>query len=806
MQNLLRDMRYGIRSMAGSPGFMATAVLALALGIGANTAVFSVVNAVLMRPFPYADPDRLVQIWGSSPDKGVPYHDVFYADASDWRKQSQSFQCMSAAANVWTNLVTGDQPERLLMWRVNASFFPMLGVRMQAGRTFAEDEDRPGSPHVAILTSELWKRRFGGDPHIVGSAVHLDGVAHTVIGILPPGFKAAGHEIDLFAPLAVSDARDQLAGAPTVTVFARLKRGISIRQAQAEMDTIGSRLAEMPNTIGAHPRVWALRDFIVRDVRLSLIILLAAVGLVLLIACANVANLMLARAGARQRELALRAALGASRGRILAQLLTESSLLGLAGGATGTLLAFWGVRLLLRIIPERYPLLGEATVDVPVLVFTFLLSLATGILFGLAPALAFARSKTLSESLKEGGHGSGEGVSRTRLRSALVVSEVALALVLTAGAGLMVRSFAKLNSVSPGFNPDGVLTAELDLPPVRYRDPQRRTDFWRQLFDNLRATPGVVAAGAVSTLPLTGDNTGTGCVVEGHPIPRPSQVPIVWFRVVNSDYFRSMGIPLRSGRTFTDQDANGPRVAVINETMARRYWPGQDPIGRRFSDSIPRPGRELQWITVVGVVGDMRHKGIDVVPDAETFWSYQQYAPGGLRLTIRTATGANEFVPLLRKAVAAVDTDQPVSRVRSMEQIVFDSIAPQRISVTLIGIFAVVALVLAATGIYGVISYSVARRTQEIGVRMALGASGGNVLMMVIREAMLLAAIGLGIGLAASLALTRFIASLLFGISDKDPITLAGALALLMAVAALAGYIPARRASSIEPMAALRAE
>jgi putative ABC transport system permease protein len=627
-----------------------------------------------------------------------------------------------------------------------------------------------------------------------------------VVGILPPGFKAAGHEIDLFTPLAVSDARDQLAGAPTVTVFARLKRGISIRQAQAEMDTIGSRLAEMPNTIGAHPRVWALRDFLVRDVRLSLIILLAAVGLVLLIACANVANLLLARAGARQRELALRAALGASRGRILAQLLTESSLLGLAGGATGTLLAFWGVRLLLRITPERYPLLNGVTVDVPVLAFTLLLSLVTGIVFGLAPALSLSRGSVLNEALKEGGHGSGESISRARLRSTLVVSEVALALILLTGAGLMVRSFARLNSVSPGFNPNGVLTAGIDLPPAKYQDPQRRMAFWRQLFENLSATPGVIAAGAASSLPLTGHNTGTGCVIEGRPIPRPSEVPIVWFRLVNPDYFRSVGIPLRAGRTFTDQDANGPRVAVINETMARRYWRGQDPIGRRFSDSIPRPGRELQWITVIGVVGDVRHKGIDVVPDAETFWPYQQYAPTELRLTIRTATEATMFAPLLRKAVAGVDRDQPVSQVRSMDQIVFDSIAPQRISVTLIGIFAAVALILAATGIYGVISYSVARRTREIGVRMALGAFRGDVLLMVLREAMALAAIGLGIGLAGSLALTRFISSLLFGTSDKDPIILAGAMALLMAVAALAAYIPARRASAIEPIAALRGE
>jgi putative ABC transport system permease protein len=806
MEHLLGDIKHGIRNMARSPGFTAAAILALALGIGANTAIFSVVNAVLLRPFPYPDPDRLVQIWGSSPDKGIPYHDVFYADANDWKEQSQSFLYLSAVAPGSINLVTGGQPERLSIWRVNARFFPLLGAQMQSGRAPAEDEDRPGAPHVAVLTSELWERSFGAVPNLVGNTILLDGVAHTVIGILKPGFKPAGSGIDLFAPLAVSSARDQLAGAPTVTVFARLKRGISIRQAQAELDGIGSRLAELPNTLGAHPRVWALRDFVVRDVKWSLIVLLVAVGLVLLIACANVANLLLARAGERQREVALRAALGASRGRILAQLLTESSLLGLAGGATGVLLAFWGVRALLRFTPERYPLLDTVSIDVPVLIFTSFLSVVTGIIFGLTPALTLSRTNELNEALKEGGRGYAGSIGRARLRSALVVSEVALALVLLAGAGMTINSFVRLNSVRPGFNPDGVLTASIDLPPAKYQDPQRRMAFWRQLFENIRATPGVIAAGAVSALPLTQYNTGTGCVIEGRPFPRPSEVPIVWFRLVNTDYFRSMEIPLRAGRVFTDHDAAGPRVAVVNETMARRFWPDQDPVGRRFTDSIPRPGREMEWITVVGVVGDMRHKAMDVEPDAETFWPYQQYAPAGLMLTIRTATGETRFAPMLHKAVATVDRDQPVARVRSMAQIAFDSIAPQRVSVALIGIFAVVALLLAVVGIYGVISFSVTRRTREIGVRMALGATSSDVVRMVVCEAMARAGIGLGIGLAASLAVTRFMSTMLYGGSDRGAIILGAVVALLALVAAIASYIPARRASSIDPTAALRCE
>jgi putative ABC transport system permease protein len=807
MHTLFRDIRYSVRSLAGSPGFTIVAILALALGIGANTAIFSAVNAVLLRPLPFDDPDRLVQIWASTPSKGVPFHNMFYSDACEWRRQAQSFDAMSACAPGTTNLTMGDEPERLSLWRVNASFFPMLGTQFHAGRGFLPEDDRPGAAKVAVMTHALWQRRFGSDRKVVGSVVTLDGVGHTIIGILPSGFEVTGRTVDLFSPVALSGARGPGSDDTTVVVFARLKRGVSIPQAQAEMDIVGGRLRQFRGSLGVFPRVWGLRDFVVRDIRLSLIVLLGAVALVLLIACANVANLLLARAGARQRELAVRAALGASRGRILRHLLTESSILGLAGGAGGVLLAWWGLRALLQLVPDRFPLLSHAGIDARVLGFTVIVSLMTGIVFGLAPALAASRSSVMSEALKEGGRGSGESIARSRLRSTLVVVEVALALVLLIGAGLLTRSFIRLNDINPGFNPRGVLTASISLPASAYKDPGQRIAFWRHLFEQLESIPGVVASGAASSLPLTQHNTGTGLIVEGRPIPQPTEIPIVWFRTVNAAYFRAMEIPLRSGRSFNDQDQKGPPVAIVNETMARRHWPNEDVIGKRFTSGLPPPGRPITWITIVGVVGDLRHKGLNVEADAEVFWPYQQHAPAGLSLAVRvTDSDAAQFAPLLRKAISSVDRQQPVSQIRSMEQILEGSIAAQRLSVTLLGIFAALAVVLAGVGIYGVISFSVARRTQEIGVRLALGARGGDVVGMVVRQALTLTLAGVGIGLAAAFGLTRFLGSLLYGVSATDPWVLAGVSLLLTGIAFAASYIPARRAALVDPIIALRYE
>jgi putative ABC transport system permease protein len=660
---------------------------------------------------------------------------------------------------------------------------------------------------VAVLNHSFWQRRFASDPTLVGRAINLDGIQYTVVGILPSGFQIPGRNIDVYAPLAQPNAHQPGANAVTVGVYGRLRPGISKMQAQAEMDTVGTRLEkEYPGTLGKSPKVWGLREFLVRDVRLSLLILLAAVGLVLLIACVNVANLLLARASARQREIAVRTSLGAGRARLIRQMLTESSMLGIAGGAIGVLLAFWGVKALIVLVPERYPLVRQAGMDGRVLLFTLLVSLATGILFGLVPALMASRAGDLADALKEGGRGESDSASHSRLLSLLVVAEVSLALILLVGSGLMIRSLLRLNAVDPGFSPHRVLTAAVNLPPAKYSTPASRIAFFRDLLQRLDSIPGVRSAGIVSVLPLTGSNTGTGLIIEGRPIPRREEIPIVWFRMANEGYFRAMEIPLLKGRLFNEQDAGGPRVAVVNSTLARRFWPGEDPIGKRITNGIPQAGRPVTWITIVGVVGDLRHTNLEREADAEIFWPYQQLAPSAMSLAVRTDSDPARFAPLLRSTTAAIDREQPVSQVRSMERILADSIAPRRFAVVVLGIFAAVALALAAVGIYGVISFSVTRRTREIGVRMALGARPQNVRRMVLGKALALAGIGVAVGLAGSAALTRVIGSLLYDVSATDPMIFIGVSVLLLVVAALAGFFPARRAARVDPIVALRHE
>lgn len=802
MSELWNDIRYSCRLLLKYRAVTVVAVLALALGIGANTAIFSVVNAVLLRPLPFRAPGRLVTIRIDVPQRNIRSAFGPYPEVSDWRRESRSFESMSAFSLASVNLATRDESERVSILKVNAGMFPMLGVRMALGRAFLPEEDRPGAARVAVLSNSLWRRRFGSDGGLVGRMVILDGNPYTVVGVLPPGFQMESPDVDLYTPIAMSTARGR-GDRWSFGAWARLKPGVSIEAAQAELDTLNRRLQQQyPRPLkGWRAHVWGLHAFLVRDVELSLLVLLAAVALVLLIACANVANLLLARTGARQKEIAIRTALGARRARVVRQLLTESVLLALAGGVLGVALAYCGVAGLVALGAEQFPMLRQARLDLPVLAFTMLVSLLTGLLFGIAPALAVSRAD-VHGTLKEGGRASTESRGRNRLRGLLVVSEVALALLLMIGASLMMRSLLNLQDVNPGFRAAGVLTASINLPASRYANPGQREAFYRQLEERLEAAPGVSAAGISSVLPMGGVNQGGSWLVEGHPVTNPADVPLLYFRIVNPRYFQALQIPLKRGRTFTVQDNQGaPRVVIVNETLARRYWPNQDPIGKHIGD-----GRPEGWMPVVGVVGDVRHMSLAQEPEPELYLPLAQNPEPGMRLAVRTPADPLRFAPVLRRTVMELDRDQPLSRVGSMEQAVSDAVATQRFSALLLGVFAAVALVLAAIGIYGVISFAVTCRTHEIGVRVALGARRADVLRAVVGQGTVLALIGVAIGLAAAFSLTRLLGSLLYGVKATDPLVFAGVSLLLTAVAALASYIPARRAASVDPMVALRYE
>jgi len=806
MTTLAQDVKYGLRMLAKSPGFTLVAVLALALGIGANTAIFSVVNAVLLRPLPYQDPDQLVFI--SEHTEQVPDMSVSYLNFLDWQRQNQVFSSIAAFQGQNFNLTGVDRPERLSGWNVSQSFFATLGVKPFLGRDFLFDEDQPGGRPVVVVTYGFWQRRFGGDPGLVGKPLTLNGRSYTVAGILPASFKFAevSGAADVYASLGLNAGQMKNRGNhPGIYVVARRKPGVSLEQARAQMLTIAQRLAQQyPSTnTGNSVVVVSMREELVEDVRAALLVLLGAVGLVLLIACVNVANLLLARAASREKEIAIRMALGARRLRILRQLLTESILLAAAGGGLGLLLGSWGIAGLTTLIPGDFRDVVTVSIDRWVLGFTLGVSLLTGLVFGLMPALRASRSD-VNDSLKEGGRTSA-GASHQRFRSVLVASEVALALLLLASAGLMLRSISRLLAVDPGFNTDNVLTLRVALPEAKYTKDAQVVAFYKQVLERVRALPGVTSASVARPLPLTDDGWQTDFYPEGRPIPPPGQIPNSDFHMIDPDYLRVMGIPLIKGRAFTEADDDKALpVVLINATMAQRYWPGEDPIGKR----IHLDGRNMAgyWATVVGIVGDTKQYGLERKSKTEFYLPYLQRSVPSMELVVRTATDPLGLVNAVRSSVEAVDPDQPVYAVRTMGQYLAESVASRRTTMLLLGVFAGLALILAAVGIYGVMAYSVAQRTHEIGVRMALGAERGDVLKLVVRSGLKLALAGVAVGLVASVGLTRLMSSLLFGVRPTDPLTLGGVALLLTAVALLASYIPARRATRVDPTVALRYE
>jgi predicted permease len=815
LEHILRDIQYGLRMLRKSPGFTAVAVLTLALGIGANTAIFTVINAVLLRPLPFPNPEQLVTLFERDLKKGYDQNAPAAANYLDWQAQNNAFTRMAAYGGGQYNLTGNERPERVAGAAVAANLFPLLGISPVLGRTFATEEEQPGHDRVVVLSYGLWEERFGGRPDIVGKSITVNGRTCTVIGVMPPGFVFPGdtgtvQEIytwppaRLWVPLALDAQTWAVRSDHYLSVIARLKRNVTIQQAASEMDSIEQGLVKQyPNEfIGSEVKLVPLSRQVASGLEPVLLVLLGAVAFVLLIGCANVANLLLARAASRKKEMAVRAALGASRLRVMRQLIVESLLLGIAGGALGVLLAGLGLSMLKAVIPENFPRIGGIRIDGWVLGFTTLIAFTTAILFGLAPA--FQSSKTdLTESLKEGGRGFSEGLRHNRLRSLLVISEVGLSLVLLVGAGLMIRSFIRLENVSLGFNPDHLLTMELSLPESKYRQGELRKAMIQGVIDRLEVLPGVNSAAATTLLPLAGDNFNSAIEIQGEQLKAPGQSPTTEVRVVTPQYFKTMGIPLERGRLTTSEDTTtSPHVLLINQTLAQRWLPEKNPIGRRAT---------LGWDgfsgQIVGVVADTKEFGVDAEVREEVYIPYSQ-APWWpkVALALRTTSDPTKLANAARVAILGVDPDQPVSEVRTMEQIVSGSVSQPRFRTLLLGLFAGLALVLATLGIYSVVSYSVGQRTHEIGIRMAVGASEGDVLKLVMTQSMSLALVGIVTGVAGALPLTRLVSTWLYGVRSTDLGTFLVVGLLLVFVALLASYVPARRATKVDPMVALRHE
>jgi putative ABC transport system permease protein len=804
--------------MRKNPGFIAIAVFALALGVGANTAIFSVVNAILLHPINYENPDQLVMVWEKGARRGLGQIPSSLPAFLDLRTSNNSFADLGAFADSNFNLTGGEQPERVIGVRVTASLLSLVGVQPVKGRLFLPDEDQPQASRVLILSHQLWRRSFGANPNIVGQPVALNGDSYTVVGIMPADFKFppafsatiassqyAMPKADLWVPL-IPDEELKARNNRPLFMIGRLKPGVTPTAAQSDLNVIASRLQkEYPATdADMQVDVIPLRQQITGDIRLALIVLFAAVGCVLLIACANVANLLLAKASGRQKEVAIRTALGATRLRIIRQLLTEGMLLGLAGGLLGSLLAVLVLRQLVIFSPANVSIPDNIGIDWQVLAFTLVLSLVTSFVFGLAPALQ-ASKLDLNETLKEGGRGNSGGARQNRLRSLLVITEVALALVLLIASGLMITSFLRLQSVNPGFNPENLITLEMQLPENKYSDKDRQAIFQQQLVQRVAQVPGVQSVGTVDNLPFSGNEFNVGYSIEGQPPLNAAERPRAFLRNVSTNYFEAMGIPLRKGRGFTESDnANAPAATIINETAARKFWPNEEPLGKRFKRGSV--DSQNPWLTVVGVIGAVSHSSLQVASQPEVYLPFQQNPGLNLTLVARTSSDPKAFAGAVRREVSAIDNDLPVSNIKFMDEIVGKSVAQPRVYALLLGIFAALALILAAIGIYGVISYSVTQRTHEIGIRMALGAQTRDVLALIIKQGMALALVGIFLGLLGSLALTRVLASQLYGVSSTDPVTYSAISLLLMFIALIACYIPALRATKVDPMNAVRYE